>query len=715
MAAHSAPPSQYYSPADDHNPKLPGVGQTRCSREVIPIPRLAPISPEPTQTPTHPPCIPGAPIAYMSALYTYRTIAHWALLSATLQFIYLDPVLAYHLGSEAHELVGKSLITFVHPDEQSSAQQDLGSVLESRTLHGSVTRVRFSRLSRVRRELGYLGPGPSWSDGDKIALDNNYMAVDIVINWAAEGVVLCFIHAIVDLTPKDNDEAQKTGWTNWCGTPSMDQEQVELLFRRLLVCIPQLSNMNRVFQILSNEQRSLLISWPPDPDQGPAGRDFAKLVEDVQIGPGAPTGNEAKTSCTRRYKALQTMPAVAGEVESIFIPHGSVIFACHKVNSPSRSTATTPTNMQQIAYNAPSYTGQTPYYESPGLSYPSSAPSAPYNYLSQSAQSSPSIPAPYSPRWSQPQGEQQPPSTYGGQWPSSSHQGHTTSNLRSGSYPPPQGQQWPSQPPSYNETPNPNGPTFQRPLSPTYGYGSPPDENTSPGTDVVPPPRRRVSPGSTRESAGPGRGGNRPTGVLKCSSCKATTSPEWRKGPSGKKELCNACGLRYARSRAKKEGTQAQRKRKEKGAVVKRGASATPPSSSGSYSAIRRNYDDGSFSSAGSGSGGSDVYPRLDSTPSPSPPASNMNFVHYSPSDTHPHYPASGSASFYSVPSPLSNPPVQSSGNQSYTDQASPMHSPAAHSPLTAPSFERERERDLLPPPPISAEPRHMRRSILQQ
>lgn len=64
---------------------------------------------------------------------------------------------------------------------------------------------------------------------------------------------------------------------------------------------------------------------------------------------------------------------------------------------------------------------------------------------------------------------------------------------------------------------------------------------------LVPPPRRRVSPQNdpydqssvptSKSSKGPG---NRPVGVLKCSSCKATSSPEWRKGPSGKKELCNA-------------------------------------------------------------------------------------------------------------------------------------------------------------------------------
>ncbi|KAJ7034999.1 hypothetical protein C8F04DRAFT_1221274 [Mycena alexandri] len=660
-----------------------------------------------------------------------QTRCYWSLLSADLQFIYLDPVLANHLGAQAHDLVGKPLISFVHPDEQASARQDLGSVLESRTLHGSVTRVRFSRLSRVRRELGYQGPPAPWGDAEKIALDSNYMAVDIVINWAAEGVVLCFIHAIVDLKPEDNDETHKTGWTNWCGTPVLDAEQVQLLFRRLLVCIPQQNNMARVFQILANDStRRLMMSWPPDQPPGPLGSDFSKLVEDVQIGPGAATGNEAKTSCTRRYKALQQMPAVLGEVESIFIPHGSVIFACHKVNSPSQSTATpTPaSNMQQIAYSTSSYNGgQTPYYEQQqSSSYalpPLSAPTGPYNYLAQSTQSSSSVSAPYSPsRWSQPQGEQ-PSGAYGAQWAGSAPQAHSTSNLRSGSYPPPQGQQWPSQPPTYIETTNTNGPTFQRPLSPAYGYNSPSDDATSPATDVVPPPRRRVSPGSARESGASGgrSGGTRPMGVLQCSSCKAKTSPEWRKGPSGKKELCNACGLRYARSRAKKDGSTAQRKRKEKGVVAKRATSVTPPtsatSSTASYSAIRRKYDDSSFSSAGSGSG-SDAYPRLDvPTPSPSPPAANMNFVHYSPGDNHPHYQASGANSFYSVPSPLSNPPVQSQpGNQSYSERVSPMHSPAAHSPLTstASSFERERERELLPPS-LSAEPRNMRRSILTQ
>lgn len=150
------------------------------------------------------------------------------------------------------------------------------------------------------------------------------MAVDIVINWAAEGLVLCFIHAIVDLSPGDNDETQKTVWTNWCGTPYMPMTQIEVLYHALLMCVPQPGNMSRVFQILSTQRdRPLLMSWPPDSGQGPNSRDLAKLVDNVHIGADVTGGNDAKTSCTRRYKSSQGMPQVlGGEVESIFIPHG---------------------------------------------------------------------------------------------------------------------------------------------------------------------------------------------------------------------------------------------------------------------------------------------------------------------------------------------------------------------------------------------------------
>lgn len=183
--------------------------------------------------------------------------------------------------------------------------------------------VRFSRLSKVRKQLGYNGPQNSWPEADKVSLDKDYMAVDIVTNWAADGLVLCFIHASVDLTPNDNNESSKTPWSNWCGTPQMSADQIDLLYHRLVVCLPPPPTMSRVFQILSNQgDRPLLMSWPPDPANGPSRRDFAELVKKVQIDTVA-GGNDAKTSCTRRYQALQNMPAAfGGEVESIFLPHG---------------------------------------------------------------------------------------------------------------------------------------------------------------------------------------------------------------------------------------------------------------------------------------------------------------------------------------------------------------------------------------------------------
>lgn len=103
---------------DHSNANLPKVGETRCctSQSFLPPQRSS----------------------FRSTSLT--SLLDWALLSSDLHFIYTDPVLTSHLAEQADALIGKSLLVFVHPDEQASAKHDLGSVLESRTLHGSVTR-----------------------------------------------------------------------------------------------------------------------------------------------------------------------------------------------------------------------------------------------------------------------------------------------------------------------------------------------------------------------------------------------------------------------------------------------------------------------------------------------------------------------------------------------------------------------------------------------
>jgi pre-rRNA-processing protein SRD1 len=32
-----------------------------------------------------------------------------------------------------------------------------------------------------------------------------------------------------------------------------------------------------------------------------------------------------------------------------------------------------------------------------------------------------------------------------------------------------------------------------------------------------------------------------------CAMCQTRTTPEWRRGPSGNRDLCNSCGLRWAK------------------------------------------------------------------------------------------------------------------------------------------------------------------------
>ena len=45
---------------------------------------------------------------------------------------------------------------------------------------------------------------------------------------------------------------------------------------------------------------------------------------------------------------------------------------------------------------------------------------------------------------------------------------------------------------------------------------------------------------TTSSNGGGGRGGNPPNGVTRCAFCGTTSSPEWRKGTTGIKNLCNA-------------------------------------------------------------------------------------------------------------------------------------------------------------------------------
>ncbi|CAE6425817.1 unnamed protein product [Rhizoctonia solani] len=648
-----------------------------------------------------------------------RTRCYWNLLDSELRYLYLDPTCFVHMGEQAKKVIGTCLLDYVHPDEQKSARADLQDVMDSRTLHGSVTRVRYARLSRIREILGCNTPD-TFPDAELVTVDDHYIACDVVINWVSDNVVLCFLHAIVDKGKADNDELNKTHWTNWCGTSAMTTDHAAALYDRLHKLVPSShTHPDRIFQILINQPaRPILFSWPPE---GYTAGEFGKLMQQMQIGgPGASNHSKsdggAKTSCTRRYMANQQIVdgGVLKEVESIFIPHGAVIFACHKVvslrspypsvqqghvgapdmyhsyqppqphqhtlvqghyTSDARRSAnagdysapgvpgspeyvhsrTTTSGYQRgpAAYSAsqygvrgvdyvhgpnymqpydPSYPAPTNQQRSdvyPHLQHPTEHRNSQdrgegWGYAQSQSQHPPATQTPAQPSWPAPGSSPRPasprsqePSSYQGQsW--MMPQGWTQGPMEQ--TPAPQHQPQQGYPYSASQ---PFGPSSipgqpQQPLSPPPPYApntpisqppppldtpasvkrepSPQDEDaTIPRVHAAPKRKRdsvpkremndtpdltqgdggrsQLSPPTkdvnSRERGGksataPRAGGAPPSGILRCSSCKSETSPEWRKGPSGKKDLCNACGLRYARSKQKKDGNAQPKRRREK-------------------------------------------------------------------------------------------------------------------------------------------------------
>ncbi len=157
-----------------------------------------------------------------------KTRCYWALVSADhshgkgptgehLQFVYLDPILQQHMAEQAGQMVGSDFYDYVHPEERDRVRDEMQKIVESRTLFGSVTRCRYSRVPRIRELLGAINP-PRDPEADRYVEDDSFVAIDIIINWIGDGMLLCFFHAIIDKAAEDNDEQHKSDWTNWCGT-----------------------------------------------------------------------------------------------------------------------------------------------------------------------------------------------------------------------------------------------------------------------------------------------------------------------------------------------------------------------------------------------------------------------------------------------------------------------------------------------------------------
>lgn len=332
-----------------------------------------------------------------------------------------------------------------------------------------------------------------------------------------------------------------------------------------------------IFQILSNKRGEVLFSWPPPRlyrstieavehkahpsstyvDGSYFADDFARLVQGVHL-PPRPTADESaaadqpETSCTRRFHATHTFVSngISHAVESVVIPYGQLMFACFRVVSETSSPASSAVVAAAAATAATAAAAAAPS-PAPGPA-PASAPevvspAAPALALGGNPQAGATTPsdshgwgthAPPPPHHLVHATTQPPPHPPPSQ--PAPHQANGTydgmGSLSPTGVPSASSDPWPSVIASRPQTATPVDPPSLPP-----GTCSEWDA-TLPSDD-----KRRKRPTSTHEDAQRRRRLRTADPEKACASCGIRNSPEWRKGPGGRKSLCNACGLRFGR------------------------------------------------------------------------------------------------------------------------------------------------------------------------
>lgn len=564
------------------------------------------------------------------------TRCYWTLLSTRgtpedphdLTFLYCDPVLQSHMGSEKDLVVGKSFFDFVHPTERAQAKIDLRDIVASRTVFGSVTRCRYYRVPAIREALG-CAKAPRDAEAHLYTSDDLYLPLEVVLNMVGESVALCFFHAVLNKTVNDNNEANKSHWTNWCGTPRelYDVDQCNRLWSLALshdIQPPKSTTDERkrapewIFQVLSmpedNSFPEIVFSWPPPRlhteehaiedyrdsheayDDGSYFADeFARLAQGVRTSPSAKTQSGqttrngesgtiqdgANTSCTRRFRAKHTLTTegMVRSVESVLVPYGTVMLACFNTTyqqTMSRASVSTP---RESVSEEPSPVRTVPT----GMPFAPTADDGPGYWPEQKRNRG--IGSPH--REARSGGLPLPADsviTQAGEahWPPAVTRTHP---LPRGDYDPRDGfaegysmqQQQrgrrPYQSQAHDVSPRGSSHSKRKPGSEDGGPSEPNrhDEispTTSPSRRERSSDEGRTATGSAFAAAGSsGAASGEPEGEKRCTSCGTSNSPEWRKGPTGQKTLCNACGLRFSRSvsrQQKKEGkARAEQQQKE--------------------------------------------------------------------------------------------------------------------------------------------------------
>ncbi|WWD19178.1 hypothetical protein CI109_103636 [Kwoniella shandongensis] len=588
-------------------PGIPRVGAVRCYWALL-APHYTPITTSPYDPSKPPPLVEGQPPQQ----------------KLELEFVHFDPVLDAHLSKQKMSMMKRSVLEFIHPNEREQARRDLFSAISADDLQGSVTRVRFARLSRIRTILG-CPPEENDFPVDAVTYieDDEYLILDLVLNWVAEGLLLAFFHAIKDKDPVVNNDPARSHeeWSNLCGTKSLGNEQIEKLHSSIanVIEIPPLTRFppERVFQLhlvnpeIPHQLPQLVFSWPPPRPPGVNttydglynAAEYCEMMKGVDMDPAQLTSGpgELRTNCTTRYGAQHsiTTEGVYRHVTSVFIPYGSIVFACfqttkmyelHSAQTTSTSGAPPPmltTTRNGVSAGYTSLAAPNPIVSAHGDPWSSE----PIPYAEQHAIPAASIhsqaqglssewtstpPQPNTLPRQQPQPSawdsyhlalppqpvaplvQAPPTHI----PISHHQ-----NLHDTGYP------TPSSSAPYNQHPQQHH--YGQNLTPPHDYGGVPisatlmaESNSGNGSGGEGGYNGGGGGGGSSVNGGGGGSSSRPLvrppgNVECCVMCGIKRSPEWRRNENGIKDLCNACGLRLARQVAKREGRQKPRKKKD--------------------------------------------------------------------------------------------------------------------------------------------------------
>ncbi|CAG8456174.1 9177_t:CDS:2 [Scutellospora calospora] len=500
----------------------------------------------------------------------------WSLLSLSdLSFVYISPWLSKALGPDHDSLLGTSVFDYFHPQDRELARRDLSDhdiVLacfhpdDVKPSH--CTQISCGETEFSKEELNKLS-----------SLLHKYSTIG----------------------------------SSRIQTPPFSDNHSSSDFNAF---------PNRIFQILDKHSKNLIFSWPDPtfvagtelPNVSYDKFEFSKLLQDASLNSSnIITGKDRidvqSESCLRLFSNKHIIMSASGKyqkVESVMIPYGVIIFACFQILPSASSTlsfCTSPTFKHQKSLSAPcspiTANGLTKRPRSPGYSPGSLSPtsysdsgsnSIAYHYrpdtsersikrirlnnndLDLSVRTVPHLlPNPISPHdspgckgnvqypfpsISQPQNDQTLPQSLptisqqiyfnqSSQQHFSQHaQQHTQQHVQ-------QHVVTPYSSPTFLPHDN-NNAMCQRPNPPPFSQPQPVPNQQPP---TFPP----FSPSQRRNNAAV-------NGTKKCESCHTSSSPEWRRGPTGHKTLCNACGLRYSRTIAReiRKREQAQREQEQR-------------------------------------------------------------------------------------------------------------------------------------------------------